>query len=479
MLTMMTVCGDVDHAAGHARLSAKRMEPIMSAASSSDSRRRFLAASAAASAFGLVLFAASWHAHTVPAAEHVTDSKERQPMPGTAEIRPFHISVPDAVLVDLRRRIAATRWADRETVTDRSQGVQLAKFQELVRYWGNGYDWRKVETKLNALPQFVTTIDGLDVHFVHVRSRHPNALPLIMTHGWPGSILELLKVIGPLTDPPAHGGRAEDAFDLVIPSMPGYGFSGKPQSTGWGPDRIARAWAVLMERLGYKRYVSQGGDWGSVVADAMARQKPAGLLGIHVNMPATVPPDIAKALSCGGPAPAGLSPEEKAAYEQMDALYKKGSGYALMMVTRPQTLGYSLADSPVGLAAWFYDKFADWTHTGGQPEKALTRDEMLDDITLYWVTNTGTSSAQLYWENNANNFNAVDIDIPAAITVFPGEIYRAPRSWAERSYHKLIYYHQVDKGGHFAAWEQPELFAAEIRAAFRPLRTAGTDAARP
>jgi len=388
------------------------------------------------------------------------------------KIRPFNVNVPEKALVDLRQRIAATRWPDPETVTDRSQGAQLAKIQALVRYWGTDYDWRKAEAKLNALPQFVTKIDGLDIHFIHVRSRHPNALPLIMTHGWPGSVFELLKVIGPLTDPTAHGGFAEDAFDLVIPSMPGYGFSGKPQSTGWNPDRIARAWDELMGRLGYKRYVAQGGDWGSVIADKMARQAPPGLLGIHVNMPATVPPEIAKVLAAGGPAPAGLSPEEKVAFEGMDALYKKGSGYALMMVTRPQTLGYSLADSPVGLASWFYDKFADWTHSGGEPEKALTRDEMLDDITLYWLTNTATSSAQLYWENNANNFNAVDISIPAAVTVFPGEIYRAPKSWAQRAYHKLIYFHEVDKGGHFAAWEQPEILSAEIRAAFKSLRPA-------
>jgi len=397
----------------------------------------------------------------------------------TAAIRPFNVNVPEKALVDLRQRIAATRWPDREIVTDRSQGAQSAKIQALVRYWGTGYDWRKAEAKLNALPQFVTKIDGLDIHFIHVRSRHPNALPLIMTHGWPGSIFELVKVIGPLTDPTAHGGRAEDAFDLVLPSMPGYGFSGKPQSTGWNPDHIARAWDELMRRLGYERYVSQGGDWGAVISDVMARQAPPGLLGIHVNMPATVPPEIAKVLASGGPAPAGLSPEEKVAFDGMDALYKKGSGYALMMVTRPQTLGYSLADSPVGLAAWFYDKFADWTYSGGDPEKVLTRDEMLDDITLYWLTNTGTSSAQLYWENNANNFNAVDINIPAAITVFPGEIYRAPRSWAERAYHKLIYFHTVDNGGHFAAWEQPELFATEIRAAFKSLRPAdGKVAAR-
>jgi pimeloyl-ACP methyl ester carboxylesterase len=385
-------------------------------------------------------------------------------------IRPFRVQVPQKALVELRQRIAATRWPPRETVTDRSQGAQLDKIQALVRYWGSGYDWRKAEAKLNALPQFITNIDGLDIHFIHVRSRHPNALPLIMTHGWPGSVFELLKIIGPLTDPPAHGGRAEDAFDLVLPSMPGYGFSGRPQGAGWNPDRMARAWDTLMRRLGYEHYVAQGGDWGSVIADVMARQAPPGLLGIHVNMPATVPPEIAQVLASGGPAPAGLSPEEKIAFEGMDALYKKGSGYALMMVTRPQTLGYSLSDSPVGLAAWFYDKFADWTYSGGEPEKALTRDEMLDDITLYWLTNTGTSSAQLYWENNANNFNAVDINIPAAITVFPGEIYRAPRSWAERAYHKLIYFHEVDKGGHFAAWEQPQILATELREAFRPLR---------
>ena len=385
-------------------------------------------------------------------------------------IRPFRSKAPEEALVDLRRRIAATRWPDQETVSDRSQGMQLATMKELIRYWGTDYEWRKAEAKLNALPQFITTIDGVDIHFIHVRSRHPNALPLIMTHGWPGSVFELLKTVGPLTEPTKYGGRAEDAFDLVLPSMPGYGFSGRPQGTGWNPERIARAWGELMGRLGYKRYVAQGGDWGSVIADKMAKQAPQGLLGIHVNMPATVPPEVAKVLASGGPAPAGLSPEEKVAFDGMDALYKKGSGYALMMVTRPQTLGYSLADSPVGLAAWFYDKFADWTDTNGNPERALTRDEMLDDITLYWLTNTSTSGARLYWENNANNFNAVDISIPAAITVFPGEIYRAPRSWAERAYRKLIYYNVVDKGGHFAAWEQPQLFSEELRKAFRSLR---------
>ena len=385
-------------------------------------------------------------------------------------IRPFRVSVPEDEVAELRRRVAATRWPDRETVADRSQGAQLVKIQQLVAYWGTGYDWRKAEAKLNALPQFITEIDGLDIHFIHVRSAHPGALPMIMTHDWPGSVLELLKIIGPLTDPTAHGGPAEDAFDLVLPSMPGYGFSGLPTSVGWGPDRIGRAWDELMRRLGYQRYVSQGGGWGSVISDVMARQAPPGLAGIHVNMPATVPPEIAKALQAGDPPPPGLWDAEKTAYQQMAALYRLGSGYAEMMVTRPQTLGYSLADSPVGLAAWFYDKFADWTDSGGDPERCLTKDEMLDDITLYWFTGTATSGARLYWENNANNFNAVDISLPAAITVFPGEIYRAPRSWAQRCYHNLIYFHEVDKGGHFAAWEEPELFAAEIRAAFRSLR---------
>ncbi|MRG45208.1 alpha/beta fold hydrolase [Chitinophaga sp. SYP-B3965] len=385
-------------------------------------------------------------------------------------IRPFHVNVPEATLAELRQRVTATRWPDKETVTDQSQGVQLDKIKKLVQYWGTDYDWRKAEAKLNALPQFITTIDGLDIQFVHIRSKHPNALPLIITHGWPGSIFELLKIVGPLTDPTAYGGKAEDAFDLVLPSMPGYGFSGKPTGTGWDADHIARAWDVLMKRLGYKNYVSQGGDWGSVVADKMAAQKPAGLLGIHINMPATVPADIANALKNGDPVPAGLSAKEKEAYKALNHLYTKGGGYAGMMVTRPQTLGYSLTDSPVGLASFFYDKMNEWTYSGGDAEKSLTKDEILDDITLYWVTNTAVSSAQLYWENNANNFNAVNITIPAAVTVFPGEIYRAPKSWTERAYHKLIYFNEVKKGGHFAAWEEPQLFAEEIRAAFKSLR---------
>jgi pimeloyl-ACP methyl ester carboxylesterase len=394
--------------------------------------------------------------------------------PRTAEaIRPFLIDVPEEALVDLRRRIAATRWPQRETVDDQSQGAELATVQELVRYWGTDYDWRRAEFALNAFPQFVTEIDGLDIQFAHVRSPHPEALPLIVTHGWPGSIFELIKVIGPLTDPTAHGGRAEDAFDLVLPSLPGYGFSGKPQSTGWGPERMARAWAELMRRLGYTRYVAQGGDWGAVVSQIMALQRPAGLLGIHLNMPATVPPDIAKILSDGGPAPAGLSTAEAAAFESLAAFYKLETGYSAIMATRPQTLNYGLADSPAGQAAWIYDKFATLTDSGGRPERVLTRDEMLDDITLYWITNSGSSASQSYWEvQGGNPFNAVDISLPVGVSVFPGEIYRAPRSWAERNYHALIYWNEVDKGGHFAAWEQPELFAAEVRAAFRTLRSA-------
>jgi pimeloyl-ACP methyl ester carboxylesterase len=386
-------------------------------------------------------------------------------------IRPFRIEVPEADLVDLRQRIAATRWPDRETVDDQSQGAQLAKVQELVRYWGTGYDWRKVEFKLNSLPQFVTEIDGVDIQFAHIRSPHPDAMPLIITHGWPGSVLELMKVIGPLTNPTAYGGRAEDAFDLVLPSLPDYGFSGKPRETGWEPGHIASAWAELMDRLGYERYVSQGGDWGSIISHVMAIQQPAGLLGIHVNMPAVVPPDIAQILNNSEPAPSGLSDAEQAAFASLDAFNKEGSAYAALSFTRPQTLGYGLADSPAGLAAWIYEKFAAWTDSAGEPERALSRDEMLDDISLYWLTNSGTSSARLYWEvHGGSPFNAVDVSIPVAVTVFPGEIYRAPRSWAELNYHNLIYFNEVAKGGHFAAWEQPEIFTEEIRAAFRPLR---------
>jgi pimeloyl-ACP methyl ester carboxylesterase len=438
-------------------------------------RRGFLATAAAASALGAIPAALRAGVAGEGAAGRWEKAMNSESAESNTALRPFRVGVSGDAIADLRRRIAATRWPPRETVADRSQGARLAKIQPLVRYWGSEYDWRKVEARLNALPQYLTTIDGLDIHFIHVRSRHPNALPLIMTHGWPGSVLELMKTIGPLTDPTAHGGRAQDAFDLVLPSMPGYGFSGKPQAPGWGPDRMARAWAELMRRLGYQRYVAQGGDWGSVVSDAMARLAVPGLIGIHVNMPATVPAEIARALKCGDPLPAGLSGKEKDAYAALANLYDKGSGYAIMMVTRPQTIGYALEDSPAGLAAFFYDKFADWTWSGGEPEKALTRDEMLDDISLYWFTGTATSAARLYWENNNNNFNADsqhtrDISLPVAITVFPGEIYRAPKSWAQRAYRNLVYFNEVDRGGHFAAWEQPELFSSELRAAFRPLR---------
>lgn len=422
----------------------------------SPTRRGLLASSAAGAAIGLSVLA--------------TPGLARAALAGDAAIRPFRVQVPEADLADLRRRVRATRWPARETVADQSQGVQLASLKALMDYWGTGYDWRKVEARLNALPMFVTAIDGLDIQFIHVRSRHANALPLIITHGWPGSILELLKVIGPLTDPTAHGGKAEDAFHLVLPSMPGYGFSQQPAQTGWGADRIGLAWNELMGRLGYTRYVAQGGDWGSVVCDRMARQALPGLIGIHVNMPATVPPELMRAILAGDPAPAGLPATEKTAFEALSVFFGRNGAYGSMMSTRPQTVGYGLTDSPAGLAAWMYDKFAQWTYSGGVPERSLTRDEMLDDISLYWLTNSAISSAQLYWENNANNFVAVDVAIPTAITVFPGEIYRAPRSWAERSYHQLIYFNEVDKGGHFAAWEEPALFSAELRAAFRSLR---------
>jgi pimeloyl-ACP methyl ester carboxylesterase len=393
-------------------------------------------------------------------------------------IRLFKVQVPQAALDDLRKRIAATRWPDKETVDDRSQGAQLAKLQELVRYWGGDYDWRKVEAKLNGFPQFVTTIDGVDIHFIHVRSRHKNALPVIVTHGWPGSVIEQLKIIAPLTDPTAHGGGAEDAFDVVIPSLPGYGFSGKPTGTGWDPDRIARVWAELMKRLGYTRYVAQGGDWGSPISSAMARQAPPGLLGIHINLPATVPPEVAAALA-GGPAPAGLSEKERAVLEALMTYGRQGnSAYFIMMTARPQTVGYGATDSPAGLAAWVlvHPGFAQWTY-GADPERSPTKDDVLDNITLYWVTNTATSAARLYWENGGRGSVIVaaaqktaEISLPVAITVFPDDVYRAPETWARRAYRNLTYFHEVDKGGHVAAWEQPELFSAELRAAFRSLR---------
>jgi pimeloyl-ACP methyl ester carboxylesterase len=392
---------------------------------------------------------------------------------GAGEIRPFRAEVPEAALVDLRKRLAATRWPDGETVTDRSQGVQPDKLRELVDYWRTSYDWRKAEKKLNAVPQFLTNIDGLDIHFIHVRSKHENALPLIMTHGWPGSVFELLNITGPLTDPTVHGGKAEDAFHMVIPSIPGFGFSQKPTSTGWNPQRIAAAWDMLMKRLGYDRYVSQGGDWGAIISDALGRQAPEGLLGIHVNRierATTFPPEAAQALKNGGPAPDNLSADEKAVFDEARDFLNTGFGYAAIMGTRPETVGYGLADSPVGLAAWLYDKIADWVFTRGEPEKALSKDAILDNITLYWLTNTGPSSGRIYWENTAPGAKLTPIKVPVAVTVFPGEVYKPPKSWLSRAYPQLIYYNRVSKGGHFAAWEEPELFSEEIRAAFKTLR---------
>jgi pimeloyl-ACP methyl ester carboxylesterase len=416
---------------------------------------------------------------TASAAMGVSSLLPAQAAEDNNAIRPFHVNIPEEQLVDLRRRIATTRWPDRETVTDQSQGVQLAKIQELVRYWGKDYDWRKVEAKLNSLPQFMTNIDGLDIHFIHVRSRQKNALPVIITHGWPGSVLELIKVIGPLTDPAAHGGSAEDAFDVVIPSVPGYGFSGKPTGTGWDPDRIAQTWAELMKRLGYTRYVAQGGDWGAPISSAMARQAPAGLLGIHLNLPATLPPEVAATLPSGGPPPAGLSEKERAVFDALVAYAKKGNAaYFVMMTARPQTIGYGVADSPVFLAAWMlvHPGFAQWTY-GADPEKSPTKDDVLDDITLYWLTNSATSAGRLYWENGARGSvisagaqKTAEISLPVAITVFPEDVYRPPETWARRAYRNLIYFNEVDKGGHFAAWEQPQLFSEELRAAFRSLR---------
>ena len=396
----------------------------------------------------------------------------------TADIRPFHVNVPESELADLRRRVSATRWPERETVTDHSQGVRLATVQSLARYWATDYDWRTVEARLNALPNFVTNIDGLDIHFIHVRSKHRNALPIIVTHGWPGSVIEQLKIIGPLTDPTAHGGSAADAFDVVIPSLPGYGFSGKPVAPGWNPPRIARAWATLMQRLGYTRYVAQGGDWGNAVSEIMALQQPPGLLGIHTNMAATVPANVSKALAFKEPPPADLTAEERNAWDQLDFFYKRGLGYAIEMNNRPQTL-YGIVDSPVGLAAWMLDHDARSEELiarvfEGKTE-GLTRDDVLDNVTLYWLTNTAISSARLYWDTRqlpakGGFFDVRGVKIPVAVSAFPDEIYAAPRSWAQQAYPKLIHYNRLPRGGHFAAWEQPELFTTELRAAFKSLR---------
>src|SRR2546427_917110 len=394
-------------------------------------------------------------------------------------IRPFRIDVPEEALVDLRRRLAATRWPEPETVTDDTQGVQLRTMQELVRYWGTEYDFRRFEARLNALPQFITEIDGLDIHFIHVKSPHENALPLIITHGWPGSIIEMLNVIGPLSDPTAHGGDAGDAFDIVVPSIPGYGFSGKPTAPGWDPVHIARAWAVLMKRLGYTRYVAQGGDWGAIITEQMGVQTPPGLLGIHTNMPGIFPVDIDKAGFSGPPAPSGLSADEKLAYDRLQFVYQKGIAYGFQMGLRPQTL-YGIADSPVGLAAYFLDHDARSYELisrvfQGQAE-GLTRDDILDNITITWLTNTALSGARLYWEYFGKGyFNAKGVSIPVAVSVFPDELYAAPRSWAEQAYPKLIHYNKLEKGGHFAAWEQPQLLSAELRAGFRSLRKSKSD----
>jgi pimeloyl-ACP methyl ester carboxylesterase len=439
----------------------------LSSATGAPATRSWLRKLGAVTTLGLVLFGAA-AMETASAAQARSDDAD-------TSIRSFKVLVPETALVDLRQRVIATRWPDKETVNDSAQGVQLETIQNLVKYCGTDYDWHKVETKLNALPMFVTTIDGLDIQFIHVRSREPNALPLILTHGWPGSPLEFLKVIGPLTDPVAHGGRAQDAFDVVIPAIPGYGFSGKPTDLGWNPERVARAWDVLMKRLGYTHYVSQGGDHGSVISDALARQAPPGLVGIHLTMPATIPANLVKGINSGDPAPPGLTASERRAYDTLSTFFGRNAAYGAMMVTRPQTIGYSLVDSPSGLAAFAYEKIAEWSDSDGHPERVIGRDEILDDITLYWLTNTGASSSRFYWENNNNNFSAAaqktqQIKVPVAITIFPHEIYRAPESWSRQAYPSLYYFHEVDKGGHFASWEQPQLFAEELRAAFRSLR---------
>jgi pimeloyl-ACP methyl ester carboxylesterase len=432
-------------------------------------RRRFLTRSAALSVSPFVFASLDEAVAAASATRQAADARL---------IRPFTYRAPQAKLDDLRRRIKATQWPEKETVADESQGVPLATMRRLASYWATGYDWRKVEAKLKALPQFITEIDGLDIHFIHVRSKHANALPLVINHGWPGSIIEQLKIIDPLVNPTAHGGSASDAFHVVIPSMPGYGFSGKPTSTGWGPERMGRAWDELMKRLGYTRYVAQGGDWGAFVVDFMGVQAPPGLLGIHTNMPGTVPADIDKAAFVGAPTPEGLSAEEIHAYEGLVFTYKHIAIYQ-MMAQRPQTL-YGLADSPVGLAAYLLDH----GDHDGQPAVAvmaalqrtssatgeLTRDEILDNITLYWLTNTGVSASRLYWEYKGGFFNPKGVKIPVAVTVFPGEQYQAPRNWAEQAYPKLIHFNKVEKGGHFAAWEQPQLLAEEIRTGFKSLR---------
>jgi pimeloyl-ACP methyl ester carboxylesterase len=442
----------------------------ISSIGSGPSRRSFIAASMTAGT--LSFFPRDSFGFAVASAFSELSVHSREEEQNTA-IRPFRISFPNADLADLRRRIVATRWPECETVSDATQGVQLATMQKLANYWATDYDWRKVEARLSALPQFVTKIDGLDIHFIHVRSKNANALPIVITHGWPGSIIEQLKLIGPLTDPAAYGGMPEDAFDVVIPSLPGYGFSEKPATSGWGPVRIASAWTVLMKRLGYNRFVAQGGDWGNAVTETMALQAPSELIGIHTNMAATVPGDVEKALQSGGQPPHTLSAEEKRAWDQLDFFYKRGLGYAQEMAGRPQTL-YAIEDSPIGLAAWILDhdaaSYALVARVFAGQTEGLTRDDVLENITLYWLTKTAISSARLYWEYKGGFFDPRGVTVPVAVSAFPDEIYQAPKSWAERAYPKLIYYNRPLKGGHFAAWEQPELFSAELRAAFRSLR---------
>lgn len=378
-------------------------------------------------------------------------------------IRPFAIDVPQTALDDLRRRLLETRWPDAELVDDQSQGAQLEKVRALVEYWVTKYDWRKIEARINSYPQFVTNIDGVDIHFLHIKSKHAAAKPLLITHGWPGSIVELLNIIEPLTDPTTHGGNAEDAFHLVLPSIPGYGFSGKPRELGWNRHRVAKAWSSLMLRLGYKQYLAQGGDWGAVITQAMGQRNVPGLVGLHINMPAVVPSQI----------PATLTPEEQKALDSLKAFFTQGGGYAMIQGTRPQTIGYALADSPVGQAAWIYEKLAAWSDSDGKPESIFSMDQMLDAIMFYWITNSATSSARFYYENSDIQFGAVDITLPVGVTVFPKEIYQAPKSWAEKTYHNLVYFNKAERGGHFAAFEQPELFTKEVRAAFRQMPVSG------
>ena len=408
----------------------------------------------------------------IAAQQHTT---LQQPANQESSIRPFSIKVPEVKIDDLKSRLAATRLPDMETVDDGSQGVQLATLKKILAYWQHRYDWRKLENKLNSLPQFITKIDGVDIQFIHVKSKEKNALPLILTHGWPGSPLEFIETIAPLTDPVKYGGKPEDAFDVVIPAIPGYGFSGIPKQRGWNPDRVARAWDTLMTRLGYSKYVSEGGDHGSVISDALARIAPKGLAGIHLTMPATIPENLVTPINTGAPAPTELTGEEKKAYESLSQFFGRNAAYGAMMVTRPQTTGYLLSDSPMALAAFLYEKIAEWSDSNLAPEKVIGMDAILDDITLYWLTNTGASSSRFYWENNNNNFSAkaqhtTDIKVPVAITVFPHEIYQAPMSWSKAAYPSLYYYHRASKGGHFAAWEQPMIFTEELRAAFRDLR---------